>query len=638
METLTRDQRVAYDEAMSGRNVFVTGGAGVGKSYILRKIVEGLEEREKNVIVCATTGVAARNIEGVTIHRAFGLPSTICITESKNPKIVTRAPKLIRKADAIIIDEISMCSISLFDAVVTSIEKAERVEGKKIQLIVFGDFFQLPPVIRDDNGDRKKIEDFYGFKIHRGFAFFAPSWKRRHFKCIELTTVLRQSDAQFIRELNLLRRGDPACIPYLNNYSSKERYEDEIYLYPYNSQVDNRNSSALKNLDQPEHKIMTIFEGDIPEAIKAEIEPYIILKQKARVVFTASRPIDGEVALFLLYEDDKESRENYRRRCMYYNGSMGTITCISEVPEMPTKQYVHVWLDGGDTVPVYKQKYNIYDYYIDDNNKTRKKIIGSYYQLPMRLAYAMTIHKAQGNTFFRFNVDPDCRSYGQLYVAVSRAVSISGIYFTAYITEDMIAADPDVLDFYNHLNDENWEPSKELIQKKSEKENAASSDNQSQNAEISLKKKKIDREPKKSGKKRRFPTGDKQTKIPMELVELIQRAIDLLYPTPSLGTYDETKIKLFIKEADRLLTEATKIPMPTDGSPNRSIGRPKRFPNDSKNLRIPLEIKKTIQQILNVLFPLPGDGIFDERKIRRFHDDMMRFLDKELGGTYDNNF
>ena len=147
----TKAQQKAFDVIMGGSDAFITGGAGTGKSEVISAAVKELESKGKNVIVCAPTGTAAAHIGGVTIHKAFGFPKGPCIKE-KTLRLSIRAPKLIRMADVIFIDEISMCRMDMMDAVSASVGKAEGVSGHAIQLVVSGDFCQLPPVTIEGSG------------------------------------------------------------------------------------------------------------------------------------------------------------------------------------------------------------------------------------------------------------------------------------------------------------------------------------------------------------------------------------------------------------------------------------------------------------------------------------------------------
>ena len=179
METGRHDftigQQKAFDMIMAGHNAFITGGAGTGKSEVILAAVKELESQGKNVIVCAPTGTAAACIGGVTIHKAFGFRKGPCIKE-RTLRLSVHAPKLIRMADVLIIDEVSMCRMDMMDAVCASVKKAENGRGRRMQLVVSGDFCQLPPVLVEGTGERQLIEEYYGMPVRDAFAFQAPGW------------------------------------------------------------------------------------------------------------------------------------------------------------------------------------------------------------------------------------------------------------------------------------------------------------------------------------------------------------------------------------------------------------------------------------------------------------------------------
>lgn len=447
MESMTEKQSLAFKLAKEGKSLFITGGAGVGKSYIVRTIIQELQ-KEKQVIVCAPTGSAAIQIGGTTIHKAFGFPASTCITTSKRPKIVERAPKQIRAADVIVIDEISMCSMSIFDAIIASVKKAERLENKAIQLIIVGDFFQLPPVIRTDNGDKQQMEQFYNCQIHNGFAFQAPAWSELDLVSVELTEVIRQTENEFVTELNLLRKGDIKCVDYFNKNSSPNEIKDAIWLYPYNKQVNQYNSKKIKELEGTEYTFTPVYSKGSGTEYIDQSEP-LILKEGARVIITTNHKEDPERTSDFLFDC---GIHKYPKRNLYVNGTMGEIRNIYLNPDNPLDDCLTVLLDNGEVAYIYRKAQNIYDYTVDKKNIIHKEIVGTYHQMPVLPAYAMTMHRAQGKTLEKANISPDCNTIGELYVAISRVQTIENIHFSTPLTPDMIQTDPMVCDFYDHIN------------------------------------------------------------------------------------------------------------------------------------------------------------------------------------------
>ena len=173
---LKSEQKKAYEIIMSGKDAFITGGAGTGKSYLLNKIISDLKHIGKQVIVCAPTGMAALNINGATIHRTFGYGKEPCITGKF--KLVIRAPKVIRSADVIIIDEISMCRMDMMDSIIASVDKAMEKSGHHIQLVVAGDFCQLPPILPEKSSDRVFAGEIL-WSTGRPCICFSGDWMER---------------------------------------------------------------------------------------------------------------------------------------------------------------------------------------------------------------------------------------------------------------------------------------------------------------------------------------------------------------------------------------------------------------------------------------------------------------------------
>ena len=242
---LNKKQQQAVDLILSGVNVFLTGDAGTGKTTVVQQSVKALEKDEKNVLIAATTGVAADNIGmgAVTVHKAFGLG----IEFEKYKDAPGFRSSYLQEADVVIIDEIGMCRFDLFSAIVKNIiaENNKRLEpgyscnGKKknaVQLIVVGDFFQLPPVIKKE--DREILVEMYGTEYEqgeiceRGYAFFSRAWKEMEFHCVKLEEVCRQKDAEFLGILNDIKYGRNLqnVIAYLESNQSSDLMEEAPYL------------------------------------------------------------------------------------------------------------------------------------------------------------------------------------------------------------------------------------------------------------------------------------------------------------------------------------------------------------------------------------------------------------------------
>lgn len=300
---LTRGQKRALLHIRRGKSIFLTGGAGTGKSTVIQLAIKELQNQGKSVLLCAPTGVAALNIGGITIHRAFGFPADVCITNggektTRPMSIMTRTPALVRGADVVIIDEISMVRMDLFDAVIASIKKVESKYRKKIQLILSGDFFQLPPVLRRNSFERKRLKEFYKKDVKTGYAFEGQYWEKCKFYPVVLNEIVRQKDEAFSNALNLARVGDTACLDFLNRACVKKDSTDEsryVHLYSYLKNAEQQNLVAMESLPGTIHRFKTKITpygnyqlGDIDPSVLSGIPSCIWLKEGARVIITAN--------------------------------------------------------------------------------------------------------------------------------------------------------------------------------------------------------------------------------------------------------------------------------------------------------------------------------------------------------------
>lgn len=421
MSMLTDDQKRALDVMMKGGNVFLSGQAGTGKSHVINTFLSKIREKDKdiNVMVCAPTGMAAVNIGGVTLHRAFGAPvGPIC------QDMIQRAhpTEVVEKADTIVIDEISMCRFDLYSYVASMIEKAERKKHKHIQLIVVGDFYQLPPVITDK--DRQTLGICWERKIGNGYAFESPWWDKCHFTNCYLRQVVRQSDMDMVHYLNQLRIGDKDSIAWFNQNTDASYTDRGIMLVTTNSLADKINRDKTEALSGEARLYMGYSKGDVEASDRLTAEK-LIMKTGMRV-------------MALVNDCGNE----------YCNGSLGTVKELRE-------EGVVVRFDNGSEALITPYTWQIENYTVDlVNGETsiKKLKVGAYTQLPLKAAYAVTVHKSQGQTYPEISLYPRCFATGQLYVALSRCKDAAHLHLCEPILSKYLITSAEVGEFYEqHL-------------------------------------------------------------------------------------------------------------------------------------------------------------------------------------------
>ena len=408
---LTTEQQKAKDLILNGTNVFLTGDAGTGKSYVLRQVINILPAN--TTVVCAPTGVAAVNIHGITIHRLLELNPEKDII-NLHPEHV---PKKLEKVRTVIVDEISMCRSDLFTWLSESLKLAEIKYKHPIHLVVVGDFYQLPPVLATP------AEKEY-FSNGKAYPFNTAEWYSWHFRPVVLHQVIRQTNAEFSKALNSIRKGNTKYIHYLNSKSTKNRINNAITLVSTNKEANAINLKKVSSLEGG----CKIYNSQISGQINDQDKPTpdkIKLKVGALVVFTAN------------------ASDN-----TYSNGTLATVTQLSA-------DYIKVKIENSsEEITVFPFTWTIYDYRLikEDNQRKLKKIqIGEYQQLPVKLGYAITIHKSQGQTYSAANIAPAGWLSGLLYVALSRVKDIKQLHLLHKIEPNMVNADPTVRNFYQHL-------------------------------------------------------------------------------------------------------------------------------------------------------------------------------------------
>jgi ATP-dependent DNA helicase PIF1 len=397
---MTQDQ--ALEILKTGANVFVTGEPGAGKTYTINRYIEWLRERGVEPSITASTGIAATHVGGMTIHAWSGIGIRRELSDWDLEAMLEREPlvRRVRAARVLVIDEISMLDahlLNLVDQATRALRGSVRPFGG-LQVIFVGDFFQLPPVSKDASAD---------------FAFTAGAWQAANPLVCYLHEQHRQADAAFLDLLGALRAGKlgPKHRELLHSRAIATSAHPHTKLYPHNADVDRINDEALAQLSTPMRVFAMRTEGSKPlvEALKRGcLSPEALsVKEGAAVMFT---------------------RNNFEKG--YANGTLGVVEgySVNGHPLVRTR--------GGALIEADSQEWRI-----DDGKRTLAKIV----QVPLRLAWAITVHKSQGMSLDAATMDlSQAFEYGQGYVALSRVRTLGGLYLTGF-NERSLQVHPDIV-------------------------------------------------------------------------------------------------------------------------------------------------------------------------------------------------
>ncbi len=428
---------------LTGRSIFLTGKAGTGKTTFLKYITRTTSKR---FVVLAPTGVAAVNAGGSTIHSFFLLP--LCpylpdvkelVTEYQMPEsyrsLRKDRVKILRTLDLIIIDEISMVRADLLDAVDMTLRRYRRSDKPfgGVQLLMIGDARQLSPVVKES--ERQYMEQVYPSP----YFFHSKALRRLQYITIEFEKVYRQQDLEFLDILNAVRenRLEGELLRKLNSRvgaacghgKNADDTSEPIRLMTHNRQADDVNSRKLDALPGEAVSFAAEVEGDFPEN-SYPADEMLVLKKGSQVMFI---------------RNDSEGR--------FYNGKIG------RVESFDSDDSVTVSDADGNLISVQPVELQNIKYALDEESgEIKQNIIGQFRQLPLRIAWAITIHKSQGLTFDRVTIDAGAAfAFGQVYVALSRCRTLEGISLDSPISPSAIYSDSDVSSF-----DEAMTPQEEL--------------------------------------------------------------------------------------------------------------------------------------------------------------------------------
>lgn len=427
--TLSEEQQRVFDLIEgSDKCQLIIGKPGVGKSVLIKHL---LKNGQKYYVLAAPTGLAALNIGGKTLHSIFGIVPSEDIFEHDYNKF-TNNPNVINfiqhRLNHLIIDEISMVRADMLDYIDRQLQamKGNSLPFGGVQVIAFGDFFQLPPVA--NSADIKGLKAA-GYESE--FAFDAKVFAG-NFQISILSQVHRQSDPKFLGLLDAARNGKiNAKHIQMVNSRIEQPTDIRIKLTPLNRQADVINQSELKAIKQPAETYEAIKYGYWP----ANPIDMLTLKVGAQVMIkknSADRPP--------AHKGPFESK--------VVNGSLGRVT------ELPSTQSpcIKVELDNGETVSIWKARWERKEKEKVDGQWS-ERVVASYEQYPVQLAWAISIHKSQGQTFERCHIDPkSIFAAGQFYVALSRAKTLEGVTLEGPVSQRTFMVDKRVLEFVNNLN------------------------------------------------------------------------------------------------------------------------------------------------------------------------------------------
>ena len=406
------------------QHIFITGKAGTGKSTLLEYF---RDHTTKNAAVLAPTGVAAVNVKGQTIHSFFRFKPDITPDSVKNIRLRKEARELYQNLDAVIIDEVSMVRADLLDCIDVFLRRfgpSSRKPFGGVQMILIGDLYQLPPVVtRGEEGIFRSLYESPYFFSSRVF----PNLNAEY---IDLSKIYRQVDDEFVSLLNAIRHNQAGrtVLSRLNARLIKEFVPPEdgffVYLTTTNAMADRINASRLTRMQGRGFAFQASIEGKFETRVLPTKE-FLELKTGAQVMLLNNDP-GGQ----------------------WVNGSIGRIVSIEQ--DLAKTNVVQVELEDGRVVDVGPFQWEMFRfYYNQDTQQLESESVGSFMQYPLKLAWAVTIHKSQGKTFSHVILDigTGAFAHGQTYVALSRCTSLEGLVLRRPIAARDIIVDPRIVSF-----------------------------------------------------------------------------------------------------------------------------------------------------------------------------------------------
>lgn len=419
---LSEEQQQLFEKLENtNTTIFVTGKAGTGKSLLLQYF---RAYSKKRLVVVAPTGVAALNVGGQTVHSLFKLPlSVITKDKQKDLRLDSKTAYLLKNLDTVVIDEVSMVRVDMLEAIDFLLKKARSSDLPfgGVQMVMFGDLYQLPPVVIS-----RELQKYFTDTYGGVYCFNADSWKAANPEIVELSNIFRQKDGQFIDLLNTVRNGsvDDTLLIELNKRASVEiPSEGTITLATTNRSVREINDRRLNELPGQAHEFQAEITGQLEESA-FPTEEILRLKVGAQI---------------MMLRNDREKR--------WVNGTLGTIHSISG-------DEIKVDIDGYKYTVSPETWSKISYYYNREEQKVEEEVVSTFRQFPLRLAWAITIHKSQGQTYSSVVIDlgDGAFAHGQTYVALSRCTQLETLYLKRDVYREDILVDSNVVTFMKGID------------------------------------------------------------------------------------------------------------------------------------------------------------------------------------------